>query len=171
MIEDPIIDTIRRAISSADGMAGVAFRDALESMVIALQSQGVGPTVIGNAVNAALDGYDNNGHCFESQPGMPYAYTVIGHYEETSQLFFEHVYARSAMHAFAVAAHQHPQDDLVFTATMPGHLSEEDGLIAPGESLVYATTVLEQPDVYGDPTDVPEPPAVEAAGAHDAPRG
>ncbi len=172
MTNDPIIAGIRRAIGSEDGLAGAAYRDALESVAIALQSQGVGSGVIGEAIATALDAYANNDLCFESLPGTPYAYTVIGFYEDTNQLFFEHVYARSALHAFAVAAHGNSNGNLAFTASMPGHLSESDGLTCPGDdSVVYASTVLEQPEVFGDPTDVPEAPAVVIAPEHDTPRG
>ena len=152
-------------------MAGAAYRDALESMAIALQSQGVGAGVIGEAVQTALDAYANNDLRFEMLAGTPYAYTVVGFHDDTNQLFIDHVYARNALHAFAVSAHQNPDADLVFTASMPGHLTEEEGLSCPGESIVYASTVLEQPDVYGDPTDVPEAPAVETPPSHEAPRG
>ena len=53
-------DRLRAAIPDADGSAGAAFRDALESMSLALEAKGVSADVIGSALTVALDAYGNN---------------------------------------------------------------------------------------------------------------
>lgn len=74
-------------------------------------------------------------------------FTVIGCYADSGQLFVHHVDAEDGLHAFMKVAEEHPSAE--FTAALPGHLSENAGLVMPGESVVDAETVLDQPEVFG----------------------
>ncbi|MGR5347449.1 hypothetical protein [Vibrio mediterranei] len=76
-------------------------------------------------------------------------YTVLGHYEETNQTFCQHVHATKPTDALTHVAQEFP--DAVFTAVIKGHHTENHTLYFPGESLVDAETILEQPEVFGDP--------------------
>ena len=78
-------------------------------------------------------------------------YTVIGHSDVDGGLFCEHVNADNGLNAFAVAAALHPDAD--FSAAVVGHLKEDGALHFPGESLVSASTIIEQHDVYGHAND------------------
>lgn len=75
-------------------------------------------------------------------------FTVIAFYEESGQSVCEHVEANNGIHAFWVLAQENP--DLTMVVAVPGHLTEGCGdLVFPGEGVVDASTVLEQPDVFG----------------------
>lgn len=73
-------------------------------------------------------------------------FTVIGFYEETSQIFCHHVSAPSAQKAFFQVATDFP--DATLTAALDGHLTEGNGIEFPGESLVEAETIIDQPEVF-----------------------
>lgn len=75
-------------------------------------------------------------------------FTVIGHYEDNSQLFAEHVWARNGLHAFGVLSAANPEADRAYSVALPGHLNEGADFEMPGSGLVYIDTVLEQPDVF-----------------------
>lgn len=76
-----------------------------------------------------------------------HAFTVIGHDANTRELRFWCVEARDGFHAFAVVAETN--EDVEFSAAIPGHLSQDDdGITFPGEALVSDETVREQPDVF-----------------------
>ena len=93
------------------------------------------------------------------QPAMKHArkpFTVIGFHESSGQLSCLHVVATDGLNAFAAAAQPtEAKGDFNMVAVMPGHISEEAGLEFPGEGLVTAETVLEQPDVFGRPPKKP----------------
>lgn len=74
-------------------------------------------------------------------------FTVVGFDEGSGGLFCDRVLGLSEMDAFAVSA-TNRASDAVFVAALSGHLSEEAGLFFPGESLVYASTVREQSEVF-----------------------
>lgn len=77
-------------------------------------------------------------------------YTVIGYYESNGQIFVQHEVAANAMAAMAGAASvaEDPSDYIVVTC-IPGHLYETDEDVHfPGESVVDAGTILDQPDVF-----------------------
>lgn len=76
-------------------------------------------------------------------------FTVICFDEDTRQINCFHVHATEPIKAFAAAVKQHPSRDLSFVVALPGHQSEGDALTFPGEGLVCAETVREQPDVFG----------------------
>lgn len=78
-------------------------------------------------------------------------FSVIGYYGSTGQIFCHHVDAKDGSHAFAVVATEY--DDAEFVVALPGHLVEGNQVIYPGESVVDATTVLDQPEVFGSTTD------------------
>lgn len=73
-------------------------------------------------------------------------YTVIGFYEESGQTVCHHVEAKGAMHAFSVLAQDEPS--LTMVAAFPGKLHEGETVFFPGEGLVDASTILDQPDVF-----------------------
>ncbi len=73
-------------------------------------------------------------------------YTVIGYYDESGQIFSDHIVARSAMHAFRVVARQ--RCDAVLVTALDGHIMESEGVHFPGQGVVCAETVLEQPEVF-----------------------
>ncbi len=75
-------------------------------------------------------------------------YTVCGYYDESGQIFCHHVYALNDCQATVAVATDH--DDAVFTNIISGHVSEGDGIFFPGDSVVDASTVLCQPDVFGE---------------------
>lgn len=80
-------------------------------------------------------------------------FTVIGYYESNGQTFARHVEAAYPSQAYSAAAHQLPDDaldpdDVVFVVAMPGHLRESSELFFPGEGVVDAYTVLDQPEVF-----------------------
>lgn len=74
-------------------------------------------------------------------------FTVISFYDESGQIVCDHVTANSGSHAFALVAKQRPGCTLV--SAVKGHLTEASEDIAfPGEGVVDAETVMEQPDVF-----------------------
>lgn len=80
-------------------------------------------------------------------------FSVIGHDENTRELFVEHVIAEDGLQAFAAAATRRPDGE--FSAAVSGHLSVGDGgIVLPGESLVCAETVRDQLDVFGEVPEV-----------------
>lgn len=90
---------------------------------------------------------------------MQRPFTVIAFCEETGQSVCDHVMANNGIHAFWVAAQDRPT--LTMVVAIPGHLSEGAGdLVFPGQGVVDAATVLEQPEVFGpigeSPTAVDE---------------
>lgn len=140
-------ESLRQAIPDADGPEGVGYRNAIESMMLALLQQGVSKQLVDNAVTTALDAYANNADADSD-------YTVVGHEEDTNQLIVAHVSADDGLNAFAAAAAKHP--DAVFSVAVAGHWTEGDVFALPGEALVSAETVLEQPDVFGEPPEMPQ---------------
>lgn len=74
-------------------------------------------------------------------------YTVIGYYESNGQIFAHHVEADSIMGAFAVVAAMH--SDAVMVCALGGEHHEGEELAFPGEGVVDAETILEQPEVFG----------------------
>lgn len=52
-------ETLRQAIPDTDGSHGIGFRDALESVMIALQAKGIDPAV-SDVITTALDAYSNH---------------------------------------------------------------------------------------------------------------
>ncbi len=80
-------------------------------------------------------------------------FTVIGVVEESGQIVCHHVMAESDLNAFAQAASL--DSFLSMVAALPGHISEGQGISFPGEGMVCSETVLEQPDVFGEPTESP----------------
>lgn len=78
-------------------------------------------------------------------------FTVIGRIEHSGQIVCDHVQARSAMHAFAVATKERQKvsdADLMLIVSLPGHQSEGVELTFAGEGEVCGETVLEQTDVF-----------------------
>lgn len=74
-------------------------------------------------------------------------FTVVGYFEEDGQVVCHHVEASSGMHAFYVLAENEPS--LTMVAALPGHLTEAAGeIFFPGDGVVDASTILEQPDVF-----------------------
>lgn len=74
-------------------------------------------------------------------------FTVIAFVEETGQLVAHHVVAHDASEAFTEAAKVDPT--ITFVVALPGHRSEDNDLFFPGEGVVDADTVLDQPEVFG----------------------
>lgn len=74
-------------------------------------------------------------------------FTVVAFIEDTGQIVCHHVHARDALNAFAAATSL----DMTMTmvAALPGWLHEGEGVTFPGEGLVDAQTVLDQPEVFG----------------------
>lgn len=75
-------------------------------------------------------------------------YTVIATIAGSGQLVAHHVEATGPFHAFTVAAEL--DDELEFVCCLPGTHMEHDTLFFPGESVVDADTVLDQPEVFND---------------------
>lgn len=57
---DALLGGLKDQIPDDDGVTGIAFRDALESMILALNQRGVDVSLIASAVEEALDAYGNN---------------------------------------------------------------------------------------------------------------
>lgn len=74
-------------------------------------------------------------------------YTVIGYYESNGQIFCHHVKAGNIMGAFAVVASM--DSDCIMVCAHLGKISEGESLAFPGEGVVDAETILEQPEIYG----------------------
>lgn len=74
-------------------------------------------------------------------------FTVLAVESHTGQIRVFYAQARSGMHAFSKVAQDEP-NSLEFVAALPGKLTEADGLVFPGECVVYSETVLEQDDVF-----------------------
>ncbi|HCF4079413.1 hypothetical protein [Pseudomonas aeruginosa] len=77
-------------------------------------------------------------------------FTVIATNESTGQVVAHHVYGDSSLNAFAAAAAIDP--DLTMVVALPGWQSEGEGMFFPGSAVVDAATVLDQPEVFGEPT-------------------
>lgn len=80
-------------------------------------------------------------------------FTVIGYYESNGQTFARHVAADYPSQSFTSAAAQLEDDaldpgDVVFVIALEGHLHEGAELFFPGEGLVDAATVMDQPEVF-----------------------
>ena len=76
-------------------------------------------------------------------------FTVIAFQEDTGRFHCEYVKAASAYEAFSAAAEVDGNERLEFVVALPGIHKDDAGLIFPGSALVSATTVLEQPEVFG----------------------
>ena len=63
-------ETLRQAIPDTDGSHGIGFRDALESMMIALQAKQVDSAVIHEVIATALDAYANNDTLEDVDPAL-----------------------------------------------------------------------------------------------------
>lgn len=77
------------------------------------------------------------------------SFSVLFVAEETGKIGMRHAQASDGYAAIAAVAKVMP--GVEFVAAVPGKLTEESGLVFPGESLVSSATVLEQPEVFGDP--------------------
>lgn len=78
-------------------------------------------------------------------------FTVIARDENSGQILGDHVMAESALHSFAVAAqtlHSRRHDTVAYIVALPGHANDGEHVYFPGEGEVYASTVLEQDDVF-----------------------
>lgn len=69
-------------------------------------------------------------------------YAVIGYYEDTGQVFSHRVEAPGAYESFAVVAKEFETAVLVTAVELPATIEY------PGDSTIYAETILEQPDVF-----------------------
>ncbi len=79
-------------------------------------------------------------------------FTVIGYFEDNGQSVCEHVQANNGIHAFWVAAQAKPT--LTMVVALLGHLTECEGsVIFPGEGVVDAKTIIDQPEVFGPDDD------------------
>lgn len=77
-------------------------------------------------------------------------FTVIGFYSDNAQIFAHQVLANDAMHAFAEVAGEHSSAE--FICALPGAKNEDEHVFYPGDAVVCAETVLDQPDVFGQST-------------------
>lgn len=77
-------------------------------------------------------------------------YTVIGFYEHTGLSFMDKTEANSILAAFAAVAKARPESTLV--SAVAGHLSEGKNIVFPGECVVDALTILEDPMSFCDDT-------------------
>jgi len=77
---------------------------------------------------------------------MRYAFTVVGYYESTGQIFCHHVTAPDAMQAFRACAHElELDDDALFVTAIEGPpRNEGEDIHFPGSGVVDAQTVLDQ---------------------------
>lgn len=78
-------------------------------------------------------------------------FTVIARDENSGQILCDHVMADSPLHSFAVAAqtlHSRRLNSVAYIVALPGHACDGEQLFFPGEGEVYASTVLEQDDVF-----------------------
>lgn len=84
-------------------------------------------------------------------------YTVIAVVDGTGEIKHFLIEAEDDLNAFAVVAEDNKNGPypLDFVVALKGHLSEDHGLIFPGEALVSSLTVLEQPDVFGSGKTAP----------------
>ncbi|MGH8647121.1 MAG: hypothetical protein ACREX4_22765 [Gammaproteobacteria bacterium] len=80
--------------------------------------------------------------------GAKKPFSVICFDENNNQLLCLHVQALSAMESFSVVANDAPERPFVMVASLDGHVTVGKGITFPGEGLVSAETVLEQPDVF-----------------------
>lgn len=80
---------------------------------------------------------------------MSNPFTVISFYTESSQIVADHVTAENGMKAFAKVVAQRGCE-IEFVVAIAGHLNEDTGLTFPGDSIVSAVTVEEQPEVFGE---------------------
>jgi hypothetical protein len=84
---------------------------------------------------------------------MTTAFTVIGVHAGNGQIVCHHVMANDGLHAFAVAAPK-VDSDLNMVVALDGHLTEGGHLTFPGEGMVDVQTVLDQPEVFGNPSAI-----------------
>jgi|TARA_R100001039_G_C1848046_1_gene108151 hypothetical protein len=77
---------------------------------------------------------------------MSHPYTVIAFVEESGVVVAHQVTAENGLSAFAEAALIDP--DLTMVVALEGWKEEGVGLTLPGDGLVDAETVLDQPDVF-----------------------
>lgn len=91
----------------------------------------------------------------------PSEFTVIAFHPDNGQIVSHHVNAADGLNAFAALASNPGNAELEMVVAIPGHLTEDD-LDFPGESLVDAGTVLDQPDVYGKPPTQVSPTSADA---------
>lgn len=195
------VAAIRQAIPETDGPYGIGVRDALESVVLALESARVDATVIGVAIETALDAYANNDEPVSLDAATAFCakvarmseypdgddaattmnnlirsariilgqevdridaelspFTVIGNYADNGQLFAAHVMAKNPTHAFFVLSASGDGAEREYAVAIPGHLKEGTHFEMPGESVVCSSTVLEQPDVFGEEGEEMEDP-------------
>ncbi|MEG3764921.1 hypothetical protein [Alteromonas sp. 14N.309.X.WAT.G.H12] len=73
-------------------------------------------------------------------------YTVFAFYDETGQSAAFHVEARNPSHAFFVAAKENTQ--ATFLSAVKGALFEGEDVGFTGGSVVDASTILEQSEVF-----------------------
>lgn len=77
-------------------------------------------------------------------------YTVIGFYESTGQTFVHHTVADNAFEAMSyIATGADEPEDMQIVVCLPGFLDDaNEDIHFPGEGLVSAATILEQPEVF-----------------------
>lgn len=78
---------------------------------------------------------------------MKSPYTVIYIHTDNGQICAEHVQAENAMAAFTVVAEENSVG-VEFVVALEDHLCEGSELTFPGDGVVCAETVLEQPEVF-----------------------
>ena len=84
---------------------------------------------------------------------MRYAFTVVGFYESTGQIFCHHVTAPDGLQAFRACAHELElgEDALFVTAVEGPPLNEGEDIHFPGSGVVDAQTVLDQEEFGPEP--------------------
>jgi hypothetical protein len=86
-------------------------------------------------------------------------YTVIGYYASNNQIFAHAVNSDTQMGAFSVVASQY--SDAVMVCVLEGDIHEGESLGFPGDGIVDAETILEQPEVFGGSPEVKTPKVLE----------
>ena len=84
---------------------------------------------------------------------MTKPFTVISVHAGNGQIVCHHVMANDGLHAFAVAAPS-ADSDLNMVVALDGHLSEGGHLTFPGEGLVDVQTILDQPEIFGNLSEI-----------------
>lgn len=79
-------------------------------------------------------------------------YTVMSVDASSGQIYCDHVYATSGLGAFPAATEL--REGVEFVAAVRGHITEDDDLTFPGESVVDDATVREQLEVFGTAEEV-----------------
>jgi len=75
-------------------------------------------------------------------------FTVIGFFDETGDIFIDHVTAPNALSAIGQSARKRENQDTVYVCALRGELTEGVDLDCAGQGIVYGSTVISQPDVF-----------------------